>query len=454
MVVGRGKWEKGLRSQRLFDITQDNHSNHGDHACTLSISPPDCASRCTGFRGYFPPARSRPQSRFIEQMLFGIAASQDCKLSQIGRALGEDISLKKTVERLSHHLAAPALGSRLQQQILADAAGKIHRDTLLVVDPTDIRKPYAQVMPYLATVRDGSSGELVRGYWACVALACEPASRRVLPLMQQLWSAEAPDYESENAELLAMVDAIAAAAQKRGIFVLDRGGDRMMLYKPLLERGLRFIVRRVGNRHLMVRGRNRLASDLARGVPMRYAETLVQEAAGGEKKTHIEYGFCKVRLPGRRKEELTLVVIRGFGKEPLLLLTNVAVRASRCSVWAVVSGYLTRWLVEETIRFIKQSYRLEDMRVLDYQRLKNLTVLVLATAYFCASWLGERLKLSVLVTRVTGVAKRFFGVPEFHYYALADGIGVLLSRLGAWSAPRGLAVREASASQPWLFHFP
>jgi hypothetical protein len=404
------------------------------------------------FSGIFFPGFSRPQGHFIEQMLFGIAASQDCKLSQIGRALGESISLKKTEERLSHHLAAPHLGARLQQQILADAAGRIHRDTLLVVDPTDIRKPYAQAMPHLATVRDGSTGQLVRGYWACMALACEPGSRRVLPLMQQLWSAEAPDYESENAELLAMVDAIAAAAQKRGIFVLDRGGDRMMLYKPLLERGLRFIVRLVGDRHLVVRGRNRLASDLAGGVKMRYAETLVREAAGGEKKVHIEYGFRRVRLPGRRGEVLTLVVIRGFGQQPLMLLSNVGVRATRRSVWSVVSGYLTRWLVEETIRFIKQSYRLEDMRVLDYQRLKNLTALVLATAYFCAGWLGEGLKLSVLVTRVRGVAKRFFGVPEFHYYALADGIGVLLSRLGGWSVQKHAFACEASTAQPWLFH--
>jgi hypothetical protein len=403
------------------------------------------------FSGIFSPHFSRPQSRFIQQMIFGIAASQDCKLSQIGRALGEDISLKKTEERLSHHLADAELGHRLQQQLLADAAAKIHPDTLLVVDPTDIRKPYAQAMPHLATVRDGSNGELVAGYWACVALACEPASRRVLPLMQRLWSAEAPDYESENAELLAMVDAIAAAANKRGIYVIDRGGDRMMLYKPLLERQLRFIVRLVGDRHLVVRGRNRLARDLAGGVKMRYAETLVREAAGGEKKVHIEYGFRKVRLPGRRDVELTLVVIRGFGEEPLMLLTNVAVRATRRSVWAVVSGYLTRWLVEETIRFIKQSYRLEDMRVLDYQRLKNLTVLVLATVYFCAAWLGERLKLSVLVTRVTGMAKRFFGVPEFHYYALADGIGVLLARVGAWSEDRRPSACETSAAQPWLF---
>ena len=65
-----------------------------------------------------------------------------------------------------------------------------------------------------------------------------------------------------------------------------------------------------------------------------------------------------------------------------------------------------------------------------YERLRNLTALVLAAAYFAAVWLGESLKLAVLTSRVTKVAKRFFGVPEFHYYALADGLRVLLSRRG------------------------
>jgi len=110
----------------------------------------------------------------------------------------------------------------------------------------------------------------------------------------------------------------------------------------------------------------------------------------------------------------------------------VALTHSRRSLWFIVRGYMARWLVEETIRFIKQSYHLEDVRVLDYQRLKNLMALVLAAAYFSAVWLGETLKLAVLCTRVARVAKRFFGVPDFHYYALADGISVLLSKLGRW----------------------
>ena len=43
---------------------------------------------------------------------------------------------------------------------------------------------------------------------------------------------------------------------------------------------------------------------------------------------------------------------------------------------------------KETIRFIKQSYRLEDLRVLDYERLRNLAALVMAAAYFAIATAG------------------------------------------------------------------
>jgi len=154
----------------------------------------------------------------------------------------------------------------------------------------------------------------------------------------------------------------------------------------------------------------------------------VKEEHGDEKIYRIEYGFRRVKLPGR-KGQLYLVVIKGFGKEPIMLLTNVEVKKTRQILGFIVEAYTARWLVEETIRFIKQSYRLEHMRSLKYQRLRNMTALVLAAAYFSARWLGQAIKLSILSTHVLKAAKRFFGVPDFHYYALADGIGRLLSRL-------------------------
>jgi hypothetical protein len=56
----------------------------------------------------------------------------------------------------------------------------------------------------------------------------------------------------------------------------------------------------------------------------------------------------------------------------------------------------------------------------------------------CGGVAGRIIEVGRAAPRVTKVANRFFGVPEFHYYALADGLRVLLSRLGmkcAWCRP-------------------
>jgi hypothetical protein len=77
---------------------------------------------------------------------------------------------------------------------------------------------------------------------------------------------------------------------------------------------------------------------------------------------------------------------------------------------------------------IKQSYHLKDIRVLRYQRLKNLVVLVTAAAYFAATFLGQKLKLKILCKRLLIISLRFFGIPPFRFYALADGIHKVLSQ--------------------------
>lgn len=405
------------------------------------------------FSGIFYPHFSKPQSKFIEQMIYGIQASRDVKLSSIGRSLGEDISLKKIEERLSRHLAVEGMGQKVNEVLVEHGSRKVHKDTLIVIDLTDIRKPYARRMPHLGHVRDGSTGENVNGYWACTAIACEPGRRRMTPLHGRLWSTEAPTTKSENEQLLEVVDTIRGATKGRGIYVMDRGGDRGKIFNTLLKKHLRFIIRLKGDRDVVFRKRKRNVLDLARRCRMLYAETIVKEERGEEKAYHIEYGFCPVKLPGK-DEQLYLVVVKGFGKDPMMLLTNVAVRRNRTQVEFIVDGYLSRWLVEETIRFLKQSYHLEDIRVLDYERLKNLVALTVAAAYFSAVWLGESLKLKVLTTRVAQVAKRFFGVPDFHYYALADGIAMLLSRLGRWMKRSRPLESFASQAQGVLFDFP
>jgi len=358
-------------------------------------------------------------------MLYGICAKQDVKLSEIARSLEEDVALIRTEKRLSRNLDSDGMDEQLVDAVARMGARRVHKDTLLVIDVSDITKPYAKKMEHLGKVRDGSTGEITDGYWTCNVIACEEGKRRVVPLYQRLYSAEAPEFESENEEIVRGVDTVRRWTNGRGVWVMDRGGDREKLFHPFLERRMRLIVRLVGNRDLLFRGRKRGALEIALGCPLWYAEAIVKEEQDGEKVYHIQYGFRKVKLPGR-EEQMYLVVVRGFGDKPMMLLTNVPVRKKRSSLWFIVGGYLTRWRIEDTIRFVKQAYKLEDIRVMKYARLKNLVALVLAACYFAAVYLGERLKMAVLTRRVLRAAKRFFGVPAFHYYALADGIAAIL----------------------------
>ena len=70
--------------------------------------------------------------------------------------------------------------------------------------------------------------------------------------------------------------------------------------------------------------------DISLGCRLAYAEVIVREDKDGETAYRIEYGFRKVKLPGR-DEQLYLVAVRGFGEEPMMLLTNVPVRKKPAS---------------------------------------------------------------------------------------------------------------------------
>jgi len=384
---------------------------------------------------------------FLADMVYGLQASKDIKLSCIGRELDEEIPLKKTEERLSRNLLHEPLYETVSECIAREGAKHIGKDTLIVVDPTDIQKLYAQKMPYLARVRDGSSGEIGNGYNCCVAVACESGGRRIVPLHLRLWSCDAPDFKSENDEIEQIVKIIQSSAKRRGIYVIDRGGDRRKLYNMLIGNKLSFIVRMVGDRHLLWRKRPVLAEKLARKCRMSYAETIRRETSHGEKIYRIQYGSMNVFLPEHPDKLLRLVVIKGFGDKPMMLLTTLAKGDSRKCLWQIVEGYLSRWRVEDAIRYIKQSYRLEDIRLLDYTRLRNMMAVVLAAVFFASVWIGKSLRNSILVGNITRVSKRLFGVVEFHYYAVADGIATLLRRFGKWHGGRSCSSRNEPSFQ-------
>ena len=142
------------------------------------------------------------------------------------------------------------------------------------------------------------------------------------------------------------VHKVPGACHGRGVWVVDRGGGRGEPYAPLLAEGHAFVIRNKGERHLLI---GHLPASLAKAAteglaqtcPMHFATHIVREEHGQEVSCRLDYGFRPVRLPHQPDTPLWLVVVRGLGEKPLMLLTNIAMRRNRKTLWWAVAAYLT-----------------------------------------------------------------------------------------------------------------
>lgn len=159
--------------------------------------------KITEFSGYVSKNLDKTAKRFVREALYGIMSSQSVMLTEIGRSLETRTALKKIEERFCRQLKKKEIWEQVHRQVLSDAGRRITDQTLLILDLSDIHKKYAEKMEYLATVRDGSEdGRLVNGYWTTQVIAAELGENQVLPLYQELYSQNAPDFKSENEQIL------------------------------------------------------------------------------------------------------------------------------------------------------------------------------------------------------------------------------------------------------------
>ncbi len=377
----------------------------------------------------------KPAKKFMFDMLYGIQASGDTQLSAIMRSINNDPDKRHSVEkRLSRNISSPELCDSINEALLAEGVRHIKDNTLILVDPTEIRKEFANHMEYVTTVRDASRSSkegkevLVKGYQGCMVVACQSGIRKTIPLALDLWSSRAPGFKGETDEVLKIIYRIMKTTGGKGTIVYDRGGDRRPFYEAFIDNSYNFIVRMKSRSVISWKAPYEI-HELAAQCKMQHSYHVKFDSHGKECNIPISFGTLPVKLPFRPDTQLHMVVVNGFGKDPLMLLTSLPVSTTFESQWRIVEGYLSRWRIEETIRFVKQSYKFENMRVLSYQGIKNMSSIVLATAYFATVWIGRHMKREVLAEHLKTLSQRLSDVPEFANYALADGIKRAFARI-------------------------
>jgi Transposase DDE domain len=384
------------------------------------------------FSGIISKGLSIPKKNLVKQLIYGIQASKDIKLSNISRALQEDIPLIKTEDRLSRNLMDVDFTETINNQILRLGEGKITDAMVIAIDPGDIMKPYAKEMENLCNIWDGSEGEPAKGYHLCQVTAANLEHDRIVPLYCEAYSSAEEGYTDSTDKVIQIIDKVIAYTQQRGTWAIDRMGDNNKIIQHFVKKELSFVTRLKKNRWLGVKNKNGgdvqvQCEHLEKHMKLNHKAQITKIENGKESIVSITFGSIEVTIPDIPNQTYTAVVIKGFGKIPMVLITNKTFDVNEAtSTYKLVEIYLTRWKCDECFRYIKQSYNLEDIRVRSYIAIRNMLVIVHAIAYFTSIYMGISLKLKFMVQKIFILSKRFFGVPSFFNYAMADGIFELL----------------------------
>jgi hypothetical protein len=386
------------------------------------------------FSGIISKSLSVPKQKLVKQLIYGIQASKDVKLSNIGRALQEDIPLIKTEDRLSRNLNDEDLTKCINEEILRLGDDKITDAMVIAIDPGDIMKPYAKAMEKLCGIWDGSEGEAAKGYHLCQVTAANLEHNKVVPLYCEAYSTKEEGYTNSTDKVIKIIDTVMAYTKRNGTWAIDRMGDNNQIINHFTNQKLRFVTRLKLDRWVCMKNKNGGAitvqtERMDRHMELSHRAQITKIEDGKESVINITFGVTSVTLPDLPGICYNAVVIKGFGQHPMILLTNKEVNVHESkSIYQIVEIYLTRWKCDECYRYIKQSYNLEDLRVRSYCSIRNLTVIVHAIAYFTSIYIGMNLKLKIMVQKIFILSKRFFGIPTFFNYAMADGIFELLKK--------------------------
>ena len=386
------------------------------------------------FSGILGKGLDKPTQRVIKEMIYGVQAAKDVKISNVARSLQENIALIKTEERICRNLADEDFSDHINTQIIRLGDDKITNEMVIAIDPGDIMKPYAKAMENLCGIYDGSEGKGATGYHLCQVTAANLEHNKVVPLYCEAFSDKEKDYVTTTKKITDAIDKVIEKIGTTGTWAIDRGGDCNEIIEHFTDKKLQFVTRLKLNRWLVTHNKNGgvvpvQADKLEKHASINYKAQITKIEDGKESIINLTFGITKVALYDQPDQWMNAVVIKGFGQLPMILLTNKTPDSKEPKdVYKIVEIYLTRWKCDECFRYIKQSYNLEDIRVRSYNAIRNVTAIVHAIAYFTSIYMGMNLKLKLMVQKVFILSKRFFGIPTFFNYAMADGIFELLKK--------------------------
>ena len=274
----------------------------------------------------------------------------------------------------------------------------------VILDGSDLRKPYAQAMEGLQPVKRLAGGGMVPGYRTINAIGVGVERRGLL--YHRLFSSTAAAFVSESAETQQALTTVGAALAPLNVavtYILDAGFDDIAVWDTVWAQQAHLVCR--------VRDRKRLVHPTAAAPacplhecaphlrPLAQVETEMVVRKSGQRREKLQpvsavvaampvvlryQHAARMAAPGEwRERTLWLVEVRlaGVGTEPWWLVTDHPVTTAD-EATDIFRMYRQRWAIEDAFKVGKQCLGWEDVQVLDFEAVRLLVALGWVAAGF------------------------------------------------------------------------
>lgn len=365
-------------------------------------------------------------SKFIIDMANGINQNNSVILSEISRARSEKVNIKKNVERIERHLDAfeDTYSSRLEENYTNMIKPYINNKKLYFVDGSDIVKNQYTKFENKGCVLDGSKEHSKAFGYNLYDIATIDNANQPLSLVSELFSSKDEDYDSTT---LRWMDYIKRVVDNygAGTIIADRGFDSAILYEKILQLGCNFIVR-VNQRDICyIDGQRNSIQNIVAKTKGKYA--IKRKIKGKNYDLKVSYKQITINSNDAKtikNKVLTLVIVKGYSdytnnafKDSALVLLTSKIVVGKNEVIDVVNNYTSRWKIEEFFRYKKQQFKLENIRVRKYRRIKALNR-ILTISMFLSNYINMK-DIGKTISKQKKQIKKYVA---FKLYRISDGI--------------------------------
>ena len=362
------------------------------------------------------------EKKFVQDIIYGISKSKSILLSDISDSLMESINKVNTVERLSNNLMkdiSNSVSKNYQTQVLKSIN---MNDPVILVDDSDVIKPYGNKFDSLGFVRDGSSrkNSCEKGYKVTEMVALTQNKKQPISLFSRIHSAKEKEYKSTNTVTFEGLTSVINTINTRGTFIFDRGYDMNDLFKFMYMQKQDFVVRLTERRKIFFKGKWYKSTTLRDSRKGKIKTKVLFQ--GEEKECYISHINCQITAA---KKNMYLVLIYGLSQTPMMLATNKIIKCKE-DVVKILRLYMSRWRIEEYFRFKKQEYGFENFRVRSLKSINNLNQLLTYTIGMLGI-LADNIGTKRLSNNLIMNSKAFKKKALFYYYQLARGISRTLA---------------------------